>query len=85
MYAFMYVCDYRNTVIVLQLQDITAYDSFTRQVLPRSKEEAAGDLLFLLSFYFELVHATLHVLHYIMASALKSAAKLYPMLVEYYH
>ena len=47
----------------------------------KEKKDAAGDLLQLLVYYFEVVHATIHILHYIMASALKSASEVYPMLV----
>ena len=50
-------------------------------VAKKSMNEAAGDLLQLLVYYFEVVHATIHILHYIMASALKSTSKVYPMLV----
>ena len=50
-------------------------------VVEKSMHDAAGDLLQLLVYYFEVVHATIHILHYIMASALKSASKVYPMLV----
>ena len=50
-------------------------------VVEKSMHDAAGDLLQLLVYYFEIVHATIHILHYIMASALKSTSKVYPMLV----
>jgi hypothetical protein len=57
------------------------YDPSDGKVVEKSNHAAAGDLLQLLVFYFELVHATIHILHYIMASALKLTSEVYPMLV----
>jgi hypothetical protein len=60
---------------------IVVYNSSDGSVVDKSMHDAAGDLLQLLVYYSQVVHATIHVLHYIMASALKSTSKVYPMLV----
>jgi hypothetical protein len=57
------------------------YDLDNKSIVEKSMHDAAGDLLQLLVYYFEVVHATIHILHYIMASALKSTSEVYPMLV----
>ena len=57
------------------------YDPSDGSVVKKSDHDAAGDLLQLLVYYFEVVHATIHILHYIMTSALKWASEVYPMLV----
>ena len=44
----------------------------------KSKQEAAGDLLFLLSYYVETVHALIHVFHYLNVLAIGKAASVFP-------
>ncbi len=57
------------------------YNPSDGSVVEKSDHDAAGDLLQLLVYYFEVVHATIHILHYIMGFALKSTSEVYPMLV----
>jgi hypothetical protein len=46
----------------------------------KTKEEAAGDLLYTLTYYGECVHALIHVFHYMNVVAIGEAAKVYDML-----
>ena len=46
----------------------------------KGQEEAAGDLQFLLFFYAECVHSTMHIFHYIHVNALWAATKEFPEL-----
>ena len=44
----------------------------------KTKQEAAGDILFLLSYYSECIHATIHIFHYLNVLAMGKAASVYP-------
>jgi len=46
----------------------------------KTKEEAAGDLLYTMTFYTEAFHALIHVFHYINVVAIGEADSVYPML-----
>mmetsp|Transcript_30655 Transcript_30655/g.43993 ORF Transcript_30655/g.43993 Transcript_30655/m.43993 type:complete len:536 (-) Transcript_30655:236-1843(-) len=64
----------------LQLISHQVFDGATGAPLTKTKEEAAGDLLFLMMFHAECLHALIHVFHYINVVAMNEAALSYPML-----
>ena len=64
----------------MQLISYDVYDGATGAPIKKTKEEAAGDLLFLMMFHVECLHALIHVFHYINVVAMNEAALSYPML-----
>lgn len=67
-----------------KLKAVKFYDKNGREVTDiYGQNEIAGDLLHILGYYFEAIHALIHIFHYLMASAVNFAADSYPNLVTW--
>lgn len=63
----------------LQLTSVESFDGAGNRI-KKSQEEAAGDLLFLILFHSECIHALIHIFHYINTLSMYEASKVNPML-----
>jgi len=62
----------------MEIVSYEVYDLKTKTHVEKSVNEAAGDILYLLSYYTECVHALIHVFHFINAAAISTAEKEFP-------
>jgi hypothetical protein len=60
---------------------LMSYEMMTEDGKPwseaRTKEEAAGDLMYLLSYHFEMIHSTIHILHWLSVTGIYHATEHY--------
>lgn len=62
----------------MEIVSYQVYDLKTKTHVEKSLNEAAGDVLYLLSYYTECVHALIHVFHFINVAAISMAEKEFP-------
>ena len=75
---------FNKTTMQLEDYQVFVYDP-ADNLIPATKsiQDVAADLLFLLSFYYESVHALIHVFQYMHASALSVVAEQWPVITQW--
>jgi len=62
----------------MEIISYQVYNMTGKSYIKKSVNDAAGDVLYLLSYYTECIHALIHVFHFINVAAMSTAEKEFP-------